>query len=143
MAYTIGNKLVKDTTEYNEYAYGISLPIKRGNTGYFEQAYTSFDQAKSNLLNLLSTQIGERIMQPTFGTRLKSLLFEQMDDDFEQEIQNVIVESTNFWLPYITIKDIDVTLTDELKDKQQVILKIGFTVGSNTSLQELTFIIQG
>ena len=60
MAYVLGNKIVKDTKEFDAYAYGITLPLKRGGNGYFEQAFTSFEQTKSNLknfralLNLLS-----------------------------------------------------------------------------------------
>ena len=76
MAYVIGRKVVKDSGEYDSYAYGITLPVKNGGTGFFEQAFTSREQAKSNLINLLLTERGERVMQPDFGTGLKSLLFE-------------------------------------------------------------------
>ena len=36
MAYVLDRKVVKDTKEFNDYAYGITLPIQRGNTGYFK-----------------------------------------------------------------------------------------------------------
>jgi len=67
MAYVIGRKVVKDTKEFDSYAYGITLPLGRGETGFFQQAFVSFEQAKSNLKNLLLTKKGERIMQPNFG----------------------------------------------------------------------------
>ena len=112
MAYVIGRKVVKDTGEFDSYAYGITLPAKRGNTGFFEQAFTSFEQAKSNLKNLLSTRKGERIMQPEFGTGLHELLFEPMTGEFETKLTQTITESVNFWLPYITIDEIDVDMSD-------------------------------
>ena len=68
MAYVVGRKVVKDTKEFDAFAYGITSPLKRGNTGFFEQAFTSFEQAKSNLKNLLSTAKGERLMQPKIYT---------------------------------------------------------------------------
>ena len=68
MAYILDKKVVKDTKEFNNFAYGITLPVQRGNTGYFSQAFNSFEQAKSNLKNLLLTRKGERIFQPNFGT---------------------------------------------------------------------------
>ena len=34
MAIILGNKLVKDTTTYNDYAIGISLPIQITNTAF-------------------------------------------------------------------------------------------------------------
>ncbi len=142
MAYVVGRKVVKDTKDFDAFAYGITLPVKRGNTGFFEQAFTSFEQAKSNLKNLLSTARGERIMQPEFGTGLHEVLFEQMTDEFEEKLQTTITESVNFWLPYITIKDIEVEMTDEMKDMHQAKLKIQFTVGNQIETQEITMRIQ-
>ena len=140
MAYVVGRKVVKDTKEFDAFAYGITLPLKRGNTGFFEQAFTSFEQAKSNLKNLLST--AERLMQPEFGTGLQSILFDQMTDEFEEKLQSTITESVNFWLPYITIKDIEVDMTDEMKDMHTAKLKIQFTVGNQIETQEITMRVQ-
>lgn len=143
MAYVIGKKVVKDTEEFGEYAYGITLPISKGETGYYKQAFNSIDQARTNLLNLLLTNRGERIMQPDFGTGLQRLLFEQMVDSLEDEITDEITTSVNFWLPYINIEEIEVEMTDSMKDNHIANMKVKFTVGSNIELQEITFTIQG
>ena len=143
MAYVVGRKVVKDTTDFDAHAYGITLPIKRGNTGYFEQAYTSFEQAKANLKNLLSTRKGERIMQPEFGTGLHELLFEPLNDNLEKRLTETITESVNFWLPYVTIDEIDVDMSDELKDRNTATLNLKFTVGNKIDTQEVTLVIEG
>lgn len=143
MAYVIGRKVLKDTEDFESFAYGITLPVKKGETGFFEQAFTSYEQAKSNLKNLLLTKKGERIMQPNFGTGLHSLLFEQIDDAFELKIEETITKNVNYWLPYISIKNIDVEMTNELKDQNRVNLSLEFTVGNQIDLQELTFTVQG
>ena len=142
MAYVLGSKIVKDKKEFDSYAYGITLPIKKGNTGYFEQAFSSFEQAKSNLRNLLLTKQGERIMQPNFGTGLHSLLFEQMTSQLERDLEETIVKSVGYWLPYINVKDIEVTMTDEMKDMHRAEIYVTFTVGNQIELQELTFIVK-
>jgi phage baseplate assembly protein W len=143
MAYVLGSKIVKDTQEFDSYAYGITLPIKRGNTGYFEQAFTSFEQAKANLKNLLLTAKGERVMQPEFGTGLQSLLFEPMDDTFEDRLQDVITQTVSYWLPYINIEEIDVEMTDAMKDNHTAHMTIQFTVGNTIETQEITFTVRG
>jgi len=143
MAYVIGRKIVKDTKDFDSYAYGITLPLRRGETGFFEQAFVSFEQAKSNLKNLLLTKKGERVMQPNFGTGLHSLLFEQIDDNLESKIQETITKNVNYWLPYVNIKNIDVEMTNELKDQNRVNLSLEFTVGNQIDLHELTFTVQG
>ena len=143
MAYVLGSKIVKDTQEFASYAYGITLPIKKGNTGYFEQAFTSFEQAKANLKNLLLTAKGERVMQPEFGTGLQSLLFEPMDDTFESQLQDVITQTVSYWLPYINIEQIDVEMTDAMKDNHTAHMTIQFTVGNTIETQEITFTVRG
>lgn len=143
MAFILDRKVVKDTEEFNNFAYGITLPVKRGNTGYFEQAFSSFEQAKSNLKNLLLTRKGERIMQPNFGSGLHELLFEQADDQLEQRLEEEITNTVNFWLPYIEISEIEVTMTNEMKDKNQVDMKVVFTVGNTFEPQEITFTVEG
>ena len=145
MAYVIGKKIVKDTADFDNYAYGIILPVRRGETGYFEQAFSSFEQAKANLRNLLLTKQGERIMQPDFGTGLEKLLFEPMDNagEFEEKLQDIITNSVNFWLPYINIEEIEVEMTDEMKDRNTAKMKIQFSVGNDISTHHISFTIQG
>lgn len=143
MAYVIGKKVVKDTTEFNDYAYGLTLPVQRGDTGFFRQGFTSFEQARANLTNLLLTQRGERMMQPNFGTGLHSLLFEQATDDLEERLQLTIEESVGFWLPYINIDQIEITMTDEMKDNNKAEISVQFTVGNDINTQSITFTIQG
>lgn len=144
MAYVIGKKIVKDTEkEFDSFGYGITLPVKRGETGYFEQAFTSFDQAKANLKNLLLTSEGERVMQPEFGVGLHRLLFEQLDGKLEQKLEEVITHKVNYWLPYITIDTIDVEMTDDMKDMNRANMSIGFRVGNQIETQEITFTVQG
>ena len=143
MAFILGKKTLKDSEEFDSYAYGITLPIQGGNTGFFSQAFTSLEQAKANLKNLLLTAKGERIMQPDFGSGLRSLLFEQMDDtEFKKNIQQTILKSVEYWLPYIRIGAIDVDIASELKDKNQVNLNLQFTVGNDIDLQEITLVVQ-
>ena len=143
MAYRLGTKQVLDTEEFDSVAYGITTPTKRGKV-MFEQTFTSFDAAKSNLRNLLLTKKGERIMQPEFGTGLHSVLFEQMDDiEFEQTLVDTITNSVNFWLPYITISEINVEMTNEMKDRNRAGLEVKFTVGNNIDLQSITIEVEG
>ena len=144
MAYVIGNKLLKDTDHsLKSRAYGITLPVKVGTNGFFEQGFTSYEQAKSNLRNLLSTRRGERVMQPLFGSGLHSLLFEQIGDDFEFNLEQEITNSVSLWLPYIKINEIDVEITDEMRDRNLARIDITFSVGTQIETDNVTFLIRG
>lgn len=87
---------------------GITLPFN-GASGIFSISYTNVDQILTNLRNLLSTRKGERIMQPDFGTDLDYLLFEQISDQdkFKESILGEIRSALSYWMPYVTISDVD------------------------------------
>jgi uncharacterized protein len=142
MSYVLSKRIVKDTEEeFDNYAYGFKYPTN-GST-LFEPTYDSFEQAKTNLRNLLLTRKGERVMQPEFGTGLHELLFEPMDDEYEQKLQGAILASVGYWLPYITVEEIDVEMTPEMKDRNTANLNIKFRVGETIDTNEITFTVQG
>ena len=92
MAVVLGQKLVQDTKKYEDYAIGISLPIQIGNTA-FNQTFTTNEQIKSNVKNLLLTKKGERVMQPAFGSGLQELLFDFNDDTLPGKIEDAITNA--------------------------------------------------
>jgi phage baseplate assembly protein W len=118
MAIILGRKLVKDTAEYNDYAYGITLPIQIGNTA-FNQSFTSFEQVKSNIKNVLLTKRLERVMNPDFGSGLQELLFEMNDEILVSDVESVIRDAVSKWLPYVSVETVDVEVSDESKDRNQ------------------------
>ncbi len=92
---------------------GITLPIKRNQSGYFSQSYFIADQIKSNLTNLILTEPGERMMQPEFGCRLHRLLFEQFDGDLSSKVRDIIESAMSQWLPFVGLSDVEVSKNDE------------------------------
>lgn len=96
---------------------GITLPIQRGISSYFEQSYDTLSQVKSNITNLLNTRPGERRMQPLFFCRLWNLAFEQNTDIITEIAKNIIEEDITSWIPGVTILNTDVSL---LKREQSI-----------------------
>ena len=141
MAIVLGSKLVKDTEKYNDYAIGITLPIQIGNTA-FNQSFTTIEQTKSNIKNLLLTKKYERLMQPNLGSGMQELLFEMNDADVAEKIENVINSSMETWLPFVTIEDISIEQTNELKDTNQLNVSLKFRIENNVNLETLSFNIQ-
>jgi len=140
MAIILGQKLVKDTETYNDYAIGITLPIQITNVA-FNQSYTTREQVRSNIVNLLKTKRGERIMQPDFGIGLESILFEPIDDDTQTRIQSEIENAISIWLPYVVIEDLVIDISDELRDRNTIDVSLSFSIVDNAELENVTFTI--
>lgn len=138
MAIVLGQKLVQDTKKYQDYAIGITLPIQIGNTA-FNQSFTTAEQVKSNIKNLLLTKKGERVMQPEFGSGLQELLFEFNDDDLAEKIETTITEALEQWLPYVTAEQIDIEQTNDNKDKNLVNVSIAFSILNTPDLNTVSF----
>lgn len=114
-------------------ALGITLPIKRGKTGLFEQAFEPIVQVKSNLTNLLLTSKGERVFQPTFGSELHNLIFTQMDEEYDQNVKRAIQSAVNKWLPFVNI--IEQTVTRDT-DRNRTLVQIDFSINTNADITE-------
>ena len=86
-------------------AIGVSLPFN-GPSGPFNSTYSTKDQTKSNLINLLLTNKGERIMNPEFGCDLGTVLFEGITDDTKDLVRNLISTNINIFVPEVQIDEI-------------------------------------
>jgi len=142
MAYELNKKIVIDTEEFNNFAVGITLPIQRGNDGYFRQSFRTFDQVRSNLKNLLLTKRGERLLQPDFGSGLHDLLFNPATEKFEEDLETTINNAVAKWLPYITVEDIDIDISKEMTDNNQAKVSLKFKQEGDQTLDTLTFLVE-
>lgn len=120
---------------------GVTLPIRNGNTGMFEQSTSTFQQIRSNFKNLILTRKGERLMQPEFGTDLHRILFENITSDTLDNARLSVVESVNRWMPFLELVDfqaqtpvnnnpnrIDLQLTYRFRNNPNVLDAITVTV---------------
>ena len=85
---------------------GIRFPLDYSPEGFFYSTDSVLEQSKSNIINLLLTSKGERVMQPNFGSRLKELLYEQITPQSMSDLQSEIRESISTQLPHIVLNDV-------------------------------------
>jgi len=90
---------------------GLDLPLRKSNgpSGWFATSNTTIKAVKNNVKSLLLTQKGERLMQPNLGLNLRKYLFEQLTPDTIIQIENDIVDSFAFWLPFVDLKGLEVS----------------------------------
>ncbi len=86
-------------------AIGVVFPLMNGGT--FQQSLTFKEQVKSNIINVLLTQRGERVLQPNFGAGLKTILFE--NNPSANDIKEIIYEQLQTYVPEIDLQNVETT----------------------------------
>jgi phage baseplate assembly protein W len=128
---------------------GLPYPITKHPLGLM-RIQSGINQVKSDMLVLLLTEPGERVMLPEFGTPLKQFFFEPNDEEVTERVKDVIAASIKNWEPRIAVTQIDVTNSkseiepelDEFDKKEDteniLIIRILFTDFNNIQqVQEL------
>ena len=108
---------------------GLSFPLRKDSNNDFRLTKNSLEQSRHNLRNLLLTYPGERLGQPQFGSRLRQLVFEQVDEELPSRIEEEVKRSISQWLPYINVLSVQ-TLTDE-GDTNKIFVKLEYSTTLN------------
>ena len=113
---------------------GVAFPLDDVNM--FKGTKTVKEQVKSNLINLLLTESGERINEPNFGVGLKKLLFEpNLDVEILKEKISTQIE---FYIPTISLLDIDVNFIEN-EYKLFIVISYSFNLDGSSDAIQLNF----
>tara|TARA_B100001094_G_scaffold323969_1_gene375774 strand:+ start:513 stop:947 length:435 start_codon:yes stop_codon:yes gene_type:complete len=113
---------------------GLQLPLGTHQNGVFKQTQTLLEQTKSNIKNLLLTVKGERLGNPLFGSDLMKAVFQQIDSDTEDQIEEAIRSAISEFLPHVIIKSIDFT-SSENTITPRIIFAINTDAASDVELE--------
>lgn len=117
---------------------GFKYPIEKdGSRGYFSKE-TGLNLIKSNLLQLLKTEPGERFMLPNYGCNLKRFLMEPMDEITFSQVRDTILTSISRYLSKISVSALQIFETETsqlmvllnctLNDEQVVTFEFNFNL---------------
>ena len=122
---------VREIDRNDDKYVGIRFPLDYSPEGFFYRTKTVLEQSKANLRNLLLTTPGERIFQPSFGSRLKNIVFDQ-GQDIPNRVEESIRTATDTFLPYINIINVFT-----IQEQNQVNIQVEFSVTLNPDVIEL------
>lgn len=121
-------------------AIGVSLPFN-GPSGPFNSTYSTQEQIKSNLVNLLLTNKGERVFNPEFGCDLKNTLFEGITESTSELIKNLIITNVNLFVPEVQLTEILVETSPEYNNNSiSVTVRYRMKISQNADQVTVQFI---
>ena len=126
MAIRIPNKNPLDLTMRK--AIGVSIPFNA--PAVFNSTDSTTDQIKSNIINYILTNKGERVLNPNFGSNIRNLLFENITDNYLLEITQLISAELSTFFPMVNIQQFNITPN---YDNNEVSVNIIYSVYNNPS----------
>lgn len=113
---------------------GIRFPFRETyDGGVFEVSKTSEVAYQSDLISLLTTRRGQRVMRADFYSPCYDYLMEPLDDITEQELKRDIEDKVRKYIPQIQIKKIKFTQDPE---NNTLTLKIIYIIKEYFSIEK-------
>ena len=103
MAIIVRNRFPVDLAA--EKAVGVDLPFN--GPAVFKSNYLTRDAIKYNLINFFSTTPGERVFNPFFGSQLKSIVFQGLDNVTKDNVLFIINDELKNVFPFVQLVNID------------------------------------
>ena len=128
-------------------AVGVIFPFNA--EGVFYSSYTTAEQVKSNLLNVLLTEPGERFFKPRFGVGLRNYLFENITN--VNALEERIRKQVEIYIPEVEITSITVLKPEDshqlsisityknINNSEADTIQVNFNTDNNTIQENETF----
>jgi len=129
MAYTLGNISQFDLKPST--ALGVKIPFSSNSV--FKSVYSTKDQLKYNIINYLLTDPRERLFNPTFGSGLRSKIFQQITSITIEEIRLSLTTKLEKQFPNILVTNIEITPN---YDSNLINISLSYTITNTGEIDE-------
>jgi phage baseplate assembly protein W len=96
----------------------------------FNSTYTTVDQIKSNMINYILTNKGERVLSPNFGSNLRAFIFENITESNLRALEIKLSNDIKDNFPSVNV--ISITLTPSYEENA-IQLDIVYSIYGSTA----------
>jgi phage baseplate assembly protein W len=119
------------------YGRGMSFPAALGPSGGLAES-TGLQKVEESIRIILRTQYGERVMRPTFGCNLKSLVFAPNDSATANLARYYVQQGLQQWEPRIDVLEVIVENAD-LDGASGLLINIHYRLRATQDVQSLIY----
>lgn len=116
---------------------GVDLPFT--GKAVFNTTYTTKDAIKANLINYFLTNKGERYLNPTFGSGIRGLLFNFIEEDTLISMKERITKELRVFFPRVIPNKFEITSTP---DTNQVRVYLSYEIKNSNIDDEILINIE-
>lgn len=111
-------------------AVGVSLPFS--GQAVFNSTFQTKDAIRTNIINFFLTGVGERYLNPGFGTILRRALFDNITEDLVDRVESTIRTGLNNFFPSVQVSELGVV---PQQDSNTITLFLRYSI-RDTSIQD-------
>jgi phage baseplate assembly protein W len=116
---------------------GWAFPVTFGNQGRAVAVASAEEDIRQSLEILLSTHVGERVLNPTFGWKRDSLMFEPLSTSFAAYLVKEIETAILFFEPRIELNTVN--FESEPGREGLILIRIDYTVRTTNTRTNLVY----
>lgn len=121
--------MANESIPYVGTGWGFPPSFSAGGIGM--NTVTGVTDIEESLFILLSTSLQERVMQPTYGCNLDSMLFESVNEHFKTYLAHLVKTAIIYYEARIKLNNVEVQI-DEVEEGR-VLIVIDYTISSTNS----------
>lgn len=114
-------------------AVGVSIPFSAPQA--FISTYTTQDQLKYNIINLLLTDKRERLFTPEFGAGIASQVFEQITPESLATLEAIVKSSIEFEFPNVRVTE---AIATPIYDENTVNVSVKYAITNTGQRDQIT-----
>ena len=122
MAIIVQNRFPVDSIDRK--AIGVNIPFNA--PAVFESNYLTQNAIKNNLINFFSTNPGERVFNPFFGSGINNLINMNFLDTLDiAYVEKFLKDEINQFFPFVVVEQVNVSIN---KENNQLIITMKYQV---------------
>ena len=115
---------------------GWAFPVTFGNQGRSVAVADAEEDIRQSLEILLSTSLGERVLNPTFGWKRDALMFEPLETSFAAYLAREIETAILFFESRIQLNQVNLDASDQ---EGLVLIRLDYTVRTTNTRTNLVY----
>jgi phage baseplate assembly protein W len=125
-------------TEQSFLGTGWSFPPSFTKGGAEVTMVSGSEDIHQSLQILLSTSLGERVMQEDFGCDLSRVMFEEMDQDLMNSLNSIISDAILYHEPRITLDEL--AISESQNQPGLLLISMTYTIKSTNSRFNMVYL---
>lgn len=120
-------------------AVGVGVKLPFSGRAVFNTTFTTRDAIKANLINYFLTDKRERVFNPTFGSGIKRLLFENINEELILNLRSRILNELTLFFPRVEVRDLQI---NSQPDTNQINVYMSYTIKNSNVDDEILINIE-